>query len=78
MEKIIRFRTTQPLTLDDFIDKVLNNPSCLYCQYLNDCVEYMGDDIIDVIGINGCSAFDNTVEGLKNIYLKKYCMKTTT
>lgn len=78
MDKIIRFRNTQPLTLDDFIDEVLDKPSCTYCQYIDDCIESMGDDILDVIGHNGCTAFDNTVEGLTKIYLLKYCTTKST
>jgi len=78
MERIIRYRCTQPLTLDDFIEEVLNKPCCTYCQYLDDCTENMGCDAIEVIGYNGCSAFDNTITGLKEIYLKKYCNTTST
>jgi hypothetical protein len=37
----------------------------------------MGDDMLTSIGEGGCSAFDNTVTGLKEIYLKEYCMSKT-
>ena len=73
MEKIIRFRNTQPLTLDDFIEDVLNKPSCKFCQYLEDCSENMGEDVLEAIGDSGCTAFDNSIENLKSIYLRKYC-----
>lgn len=73
MEKIIRFRNTQPLTLDDFIEDVLNKPSCKFCQYIEDCSENMGADVLEVIGDSGCTAFDNSIENLKSIYLRKYC-----
>ena len=73
MEKIIRFRNTQPLTLDDFIDEVLDKPSCEYCIYEKDCQESMGEDLVEIIGsCNGCTAFDNTITRLKDIYIKKY------
>lgn len=77
MEKIIRFRDSQPITLDDFIEDVLDNPCCKYCIYLSDCTENMGADVVASIGEGGCTAFDNTITGLKNIYLKKYVTKGT-
>ena len=72
MEKIIRFRNSQPITLDDFIENVLDKPSCKYCIYFKDCSENMGSDVIESIGEEGCTAFDNTITGLKEIYLKEY------
>ena len=77
MERIIRFRNTQPITLDDFIEAVLDNPSCKYCQYLDDCTESMGEDVVESIGDGGCTAFDNSIIGLKELYLKKYCLIPT-
>jgi hypothetical protein len=74
MEKIIRFRNTQPITLDGFIEEVLDKPSCKYCQYIEECTENMGQDVLECIGDSGCSAFDNSINGLKEIYLKKYCL----
>ena len=74
MEKIERFRCTQPVTLDEFIEKVLDMPSCAYCENLDECKEYMGEDLPNLIGEGGCSAFDNTITGLKEMYLKEYCI----
>jgi sugar (pentulose or hexulose) kinase len=74
MERIERFRRTQPITLDEFIEKVLDAPSCAYCENFDECKEYMGEDLSNLVGEGGCSAFDNTVTGLKEIYLKKYCI----
>jgi hypothetical protein len=72
MDKIIRIRNTQPLTLDEFIDEVLDKPNCNYCMYKEDCVELMGEDLMGIVGNNGCSAFDFTLNDLKNKYIKKY------
>jgi hypothetical protein len=74
MDKIIRFRQTQPITLDGFIEEVLDKPSCKFCKYIEECSENMGEDVMEAIGDSGCGAFDNSVEELKKIYLKKYCI----
>jgi hypothetical protein len=39
MERIERFRRTQPITLDEFIEKVLDVPSCAYCESFDECKE---------------------------------------
>ena len=77
MEKIIRYRNTQPLPLDEFIEKVLETPNCIYCQYYQDCCESAAGDIVELTGGEGCSLFDNTITGLKDIYLKQYALKNT-
>lgn len=73
MERIVRYRTTQSITPDEFIEEILKKPSCKYCQYLEDCTENMGEDVLECIGDGGCSAFDNSIENLINIYHKQYC-----
>lgn len=74
MDKINRFRKTQTLTPDSFIDNVLEHPSCRYCQYYEDCKEAIGEDNMEYdIGLYGCTAFDNSVEALEKIYKKEYC-----
>lgn len=77
MERIERFRRTQPITLDEFIEKVLDAPSCAYCENFDECKEYMEEDPSILVGEGACSAFDNTVTGLKEIYLKEYCISKT-
>ena len=76
MEKIIRFRDTQTITLDDFIEQVLNKPSCAYCQFYDVCSEDVGCDMTEVID-GGCSQFDNSILGLKKIYLKQFSVKNS-
>ena len=71
MERIFRFRRTQPLTLDDFIDEVLDAPKCKYCLYLADCTENMGEDVVEALG-TGCTAFDFSLDDLKKKYIKEY------
>ena len=73
MERIVRFRDSQPVTLDEFIEKVLDFPNCHYCENYEECLENMGEDVMEGMGEGGCSAFDNSIIGLKKIYLKKYC-----
>ena len=75
MERIIRFRLTQPLTLNDFLDEVLKNPTCEYCIYHQECADHMGIETMAELEGYGCSSFDNTVAGLTKIYNQKY--KTT-
>lgn len=71
MEKLIRYRGTQKLTLDKFIDDILKNPLCKYCSSHDECQEMMGvTSIEEEIGEIGCGAFDNTIENLTNFYLK--------
>ena len=74
MERIIRFRETQKTTLDEFLEQVLNKPTCAYCQYYDECCESVGSDISEIIS-EGCSNFDNSIVGLKEIYLKQMAVK---
>jgi hypothetical protein len=74
MERIIRFRDTQRLTLDEFIEQVLDKPTCAYCKFYDECSDDIGYDISEVI-TEGCSNFDNSIVGLKEIYLKQMAVK---
>ena len=74
MERIIRFRETQKTTLDEFLEQVLNKPTCAYCQYYDECSESIGSDISEMLN-EGCSNFDNSIVGLKEIYLKQMAVK---
>lgn len=73
MDKIKEFRRTQSITLEQFIEKAINDTNCKYCTYHDECKEYMGvESIEDEIGVFSCAAFDNSIEGLKTHYIKEY------
>ena len=71
VNRIIRYRKTQSVTLDDFITKAIDEQKCKNCIFYEECKHYMPD--IDTYDITGCTAFDNTIENLENIYKKQYC-----
>ena len=74
MERIIRYRNTQTVTLDDFIELVLNKPNCSYCQYYQECSENVGCDMCEIMD-EACSSFDNSIIELKKLYFQKYVNK---
>lgn len=76
MEKIKRFRITQPFTLDEFILQVIDNPRCHLCNCLNECTEYMGPEVMEQLEEHGCKAFDADTDELTKHYLLKYCQQT--
>ena len=74
MEKINRYKKTQAITLDNFLEDILDNPQCKYCLSHDECQEMMGiDNIEEDLGGYGCSHFDNTIEGLIKRYQLEYC-----
>lgn len=78
MDKIIRFRSPQTKTLEDFLEDVIKTPCCKYCEYHDECQEMMGmESIEEELGGYGCSAFDNTVEELTKHYLRDYAVSNT-
>ena len=77
MDKIKRFRNTQIISFDDFLNIVIDTGICKYCSLYEECLEAIGEDNIDTISGNGCSAFDNSVDEIKKIYLVEQCLKTT-
>ena len=73
MDKIKAYRRTQPITLEQFINDVINNTNCKYCINHDECKEAMGvDDIEEEIGVFSCAAFDNSIETLTKHYIKEY------
>jgi len=79
MDKIIRYRCKQNVSLDDFVENILKHPKCKYCVNHDECQELMGlEDIEEELGIYGCAAFDNTVEGLTELYLKDFSVEKST
>ena len=79
MDKIQRFRLTQKQTFEDFFNFVTDSGLCKYCDSYEDCCEAMGQENVDSVSGNGCSAFDNSVENIKKFYLVEQCtLKETT
>ena len=76
MERIKRFRNTQPITLDQFILDAIDHPSCYLCSGLAECMQYMGEDMIEALEGVGCGGFDSSIEELTKHYLLKYCQQT--
>ena len=76
MQKIFNIRASQPVTLEGFYEEVLKSPSCEYCSYKSECEADMGFDIIETLSEYSCACFDNTLEGLADIYKKKYVLGT--
>lgn len=72
MEKINRYRKIQKVTLNDFLLDAVNNPSCKNCIYYNDCQELIGGNLEELMGGNGCGAFDNDFKSLTDIYVNRY------
>ena len=72
MDKIER--PTQTITLDDFIEEVLNNPKCKYCKYQEECKNDIGvESLEEVVGPDyGCKAFDNTTDNLLKFFKNNY------
>jgi len=74
MEKICRYRKAQPITLEQFLENILDNPCCKYCTCHDECQEMMGlNNIEEDLGGYGCSAFDNSIENLALAYKEEYC-----
>ena len=71
MNKINRYRKTQTISIDDFLLKAIEEQSCKFCKYHDECKEYITD--IDEYEITGCTAFDNSIENLEQIYFNNYC-----
>lgn len=71
MNKINRYRKTQTISIDDFLLKAIEEQSCKFCKYHDECKEYITD--IDEYEITGCTAFDNSIENLEQIYINNYC-----
>ena len=77
MDKIIRYRTAQTVSFEDFFNIVTDTGKCEYCNSYNDCLEVMGLDNLQAISGNGCSAFDNSIENIKKFYLLEMCAHNT-
>ena len=73
MDKIIQYRPTQKQTFEDFFNIVTDTGICQYCLGYEECKDVMGEDNILAMTGNGCSAFDNSVDNLKQIYLLEQC-----
>ena len=73
MEKIKRYRNTQKQTFESFFEEVTDSGICKYCSSFNDCLTVLGEESIDSISGNGCSAFDNSIEEIKKFYLIEMC-----
>lgn len=71
MIQIKRYRKTQPLTMDDFIDNAIEEQACKNCVFYEECKSYIPD--LDDCNITGCKAFDNSIENLEQLYIKQYC-----
>jgi len=71
--KIKRFRETQTISFDDFFNDIIDNGICEYCNSYEECSEAMGKDNVELISGNGCSAFDNSVDNLRKIFLLTKC-----
>ena len=78
MNKIQRYRPTQAITFEDFFNTVTDNGICKYCSGYQECLEAMGEENVQSISGYGCSAFDNTVENIKQFYLIEYCVPIGT
>ena len=77
MDKIKRFRNIQTVSFDDFLNVVVDTGICKCCESYEECLEMMGESNMEAISGNGCSAFDNTVDNIKKIYLVEQCIKTS-
>lgn len=73
MEKINRYKPTQNHSFEEFFNLVTDIGICECCQSYEECKELMGEDNIKSISGNGCSAFDNSIDNIKKIYLLKEC-----
>lgn len=73
MDKLQIQRPTQEITLEEFIEGVTDKGICQYCTSYQECMEYMGEENVEVMSGNGCGAFDNTVDKLKEFYLLEKC-----
>ncbi len=78
MDKIRRYRTAQSITFEDFFNLVTDTGRCEYCDSYEECKEAMGEDNIEAISGNGCSAFDNSIENIKRFYLLDKCVPIGT
>jgi len=78
MDKIIRYKPTQKQSFEDFFNIVTDTGICKYCLGYEECKDIMGEDNIQAITGNGCSAFDNSVENIKQIYLLEQCIPKGT
>lgn len=72
MDKIINNRTSQPESIEQFVDRILKNPTCEYCIYRQDCESEAGFDMVETLGDYSCSYYDNSVDNLIDIYKLKY------
>ena len=73
MDKIHRYRNTQEISFDDFVNDVIDKGVCKYCNSYEECLEAMGGNNMESISGNGCAGFDNSVEEIKKIYLIDKC-----
>lgn len=78
MEKIKQYRTVQKVSFEDFFNIVTDTGICKYCDSFAECMEAMGEDNMEAISGNGCSAFDNSVDNLKKYFLLEQCVKIGT
>ena len=78
MDKIKRYRTAQSITFEDFFNLVTDTGRCEYCDSYEECKEAMGEDNIEAISGNVCSAFDNSIENIKRFYLLDKCVPIGT
>ena len=78
MERLITSRDTQTISIDDYINEIIDGGVCKYCDYYDFCSEYVGEDNIQEISGCGCSAFDAPIEKLKKCYLIEKCIPIGT
>ena len=78
MEKIKQYRAVQTVSFEDFFNIVTDTGICKYCNSFNECCEAMGENNIEAISGNGCSAFDNSVDNLKKYFLLEQCVNKGT
>lgn len=78
MDKIQRYRAVQTVSFEDFFNIVTDTGVCKYCDSYEECREAMGDENLECISGNGCSAFDTSVENIKKFYLLEKCIPIGT
>lgn len=76
--KINRYREVQSISFEEFFNTVTDTAVCEYCDSYEECKDYMGEDNMEVISGYGCSAFDSSVEKIKNHFLLEKCIPIGT
>lgn len=71
--KIKKLRETQTTSFEDFFSYVIDNSICNYCENFKECQQIIGEEVIEMVSGKGCDKFDNSIENIKNFFLKEKC-----